>query len=638
MSRTARRYLGFLTLVATGLLAWWLSRWGAWTTPATGLAVMLFLLAVVAQHFPLEVAPGYKVTVGGAAYLAALPTLGPPATLVLVAGAQLVGGIGLMLRRDRATGRRLRGPAGVLFNTAQLVLAFGLGGLLYALALPDRSPALPAMTALLPAFVAAAIAVHLANTAAVATMVGLQRRRPPWAIWRAGQRGALPEAVALAAVGLALALLARTGATAPLLLLPPLALLHWALARAERLRAEAARAAAELRATLEAIEQGVVLTDAGGRVRYANHRLGTFLGVDVDRLPGRRWADVVTAEVAPRLRTSGDDPAAHAPHPEGGEIIIAGDEARTLAYYRSPVHDGAGTTTGACIGQVEVYGDVSAARRLARAQREFLLVASHELKTPLTTLGGYLELLARQVARPEPPDRARLARHLAIARDELGRLRRLSEDLMTAARSHAGGLTVVRQPLDLAALVRGVVERFVTPRNVATRGHRISCQTAGPLPGDYDAVRLEQVLTNLLDNALKYSPAGGAVSVEARRAGDEARLSVRDQGIGLAAEEREKVFLPFYRAANAAQGSPEGLGLGLALSRDIVTAHGGRLWVAAAPGGGSIFHVALPLGDPRQADPLTTVREGPPLPPRLTTGPAASDQVVALRPAVAEHG
>src|SRR5699024_8151515 len=127
---------------------------------------------------------------------------------------------------------------------------------------------------------------------------------------------------------------------------------------------------------------------------------------------------------------------------------------------------------------------------------------------------------------------------------------------------------------DLADLVREATERFVVPRNVAARGHHITCRVDGPLPGEYDAARLEQVLTNLLGNALKYSPGGGEVAVTAERVGGEARISVRDHGIGVPEEERERLFTPFYRAENAGQGSPEGLGLGLAISRDIVEAHG----------------------------------------------------------------
>jgi signal transduction histidine kinase len=583
MPRLARLYFTLLTLASIGLLAWWLARWADWPPASPWLAAVLLLLAVAAQQFPLEVAPGYKITASSAAYVAALLALGPPAAVALIGAAQLLGGLGLFLRRDAATGRRRRGLAGVLFNAAQLVLAFGLGGLALATALPSPS------------------ANPLGTPAAyLATMAGLQRGRSPWATWLAGQREELPEALALFPLGLALALLAGAGSVGPALLAPPLALLHWALARAHRLRGEAAVAAAELRAALEAIEQGVLLVGPNERVRYANRRLGTFFGVDSDGLPGRNWADVLAAEIGPRLREQrGKGPggrsvtAAIATVPERGEFDVIGDEVRTLAYYRGPVR----TVAGALVGRVEVYEDVTAARRLARAREEFLMVASHELNTPLTTLGGYLELLARDVDRSKASAQAQMVRHVAIASQELGRLRRLCADLVAAAQARAEGLAVVPRPLDLARLVRDAVERFAIPRNLAARGHRITCRAVGPLWGQFDAARMEQVLGNLLGNALKYSPKGGEVAVVAWQIGNEARVSVRDHGIGVADEEREKLFTPFYRAQNAGQGSPEGLGLGLAISRDIVEAHGGRLWVEAAPVGGSIFHMSLPLTD-----------------------------------------
>ncbi len=249
MSRVARLYLGLLTLTAVGLLAWWLARWGAWPPASPALAAMLLLLAVAAQHFPLEITPDYKVTASSAPYFAALLALGPPAALALVAGGQLLGGLGLFLRRNPATGRRRRGLTGVLFNAVQLVLAFGLGGLVSAQTLPHRPAALFATPAAWWALPATAVAIHLANTGAVAGMAGLQRRRSPLAIWRAGQRAAFVETIALFALGLALALLARSGAAAPVLLAPPLALLHWGLSRAWQLREEATHAAAELRAS-----------------------------------------------------------------------------------------------------------------------------------------------------------------------------------------------------------------------------------------------------------------------------------------------------------------------------------------------------------------------------------------------------
>ncbi len=249
MPRAARLYLGLLTLAAAALLAWWLARRGAWPPASPPLAAALLLLAVAAQHFPLEIAPGYKVTASSAAYFAALLVLGPPAALALVAVAQVLGGLGLFLRRDPATGRRRRGPAGILFNAAQLVLAFGLGGLISAQSLPHRPAAVFATSAAWWALPLMAVAIHLANTGAVAAMVGGQRRRPRWATWRAGQRAELPEAVALFSLGLALALLAGVGALAPLVLAPPLALLHWAFARAQHLRDEATHTAAALSAS-----------------------------------------------------------------------------------------------------------------------------------------------------------------------------------------------------------------------------------------------------------------------------------------------------------------------------------------------------------------------------------------------------
>jgi PAS domain S-box-containing protein len=596
MARTARIYLALLILAAVGLLAWWLAQWGAWPTASPVLVATLLLFAVAAQHFPLEIAPGYKVTASSAAYFAALLVFGPPATLVLIGVGQLLGGLGLFLRRDPASGRRLRGPMGILFNAAQLVLAFGLGGLITAAALPHQPPA--ALDARLGFWaILGAATIHMVNTGAVAVMAGLQRRQSALALWWAGQRAAILEAVALFSLGLAMALLSQAGAVAPALLAPPLALLHWALLHARHLREEATRTAAELRAALEAVEQGVLLTDTEGRVRYANRRLGVFLGVDAESLPGQRWSEIVAAEVVPRLRDPHGVPArfgrevAAGASTERGEIEVVVANARTLAYFCGPVRDPA----GAPVGRVEVYEDVTAARQLTLARQEFLMMASHELRTPLTTLGGFLELLARHLDRSNPPDTAQMVRHVAMARAELGRLRQLSEDLVAAARLRAGHLAVARGPHDLAELVQEAVERFAIPRNVASRKHRIICQIVGPLPGEYDAARLEQVLSNLLSNALKYSPNDGEVVVTAQRAGEEARISVRDHGIGVAEEEREKLFLPFYRAENAGEGSMEGLGLGLAISKDIVEAHGGRVWMEPAPGGGSIFQVALPL-------------------------------------------
>ncbi|MFN8538536.1 MAG: GAF domain-containing protein [Thermomicrobiales bacterium] len=365
-----------------------------------------------------------------------------------------------------------------------------------------------------------------------------------------------------------------------------------------RLRAETSGATADLRAVLESIQQGIVMADGTGRVRFANRRLGELLALDVRQLIGRRTLEAEQQYIAPLTRdgrvftervTWLDE------HPEELstiEVTLTRPVVRILERYGGPLRD---PHTGAAIGRIVVYTDVTEARQLEHAKDEFLATASHELKTPLTTLNGYLELLERQIDRPRGPDLPKVSRYVATARGELQRLRRLSEDLLEVARIEAGRLRLQLEPGDLTATVRDTVERFVRRPGLAQRGHQIVCQTTEALLARHDPLRIGQVINNLLENALKYSPTGGEVRIAVGHVGSEALISVQDAGIGIPATERERLFSPFYRATNASAGSPEGLGLGLYISRGIVEGHGGRIWAEPGPGVGTIFRVALPL-------------------------------------------
>jgi len=261
---------------------------------------------------------------------------------------------------------------------------------------------------------------------------------------------------------------------------------------------------------------------------------------------------------------------------------------------------------GTLVGRLIVYTDVTEGRQLEHAKDEFLATASHELKTPLTTLGGYLEMLERQVTRPAVPDPTRLRRYVGAARGELARLRRLGDDLLEVTRIEAGRLTIQFQWTDLTATITETVERFVRRPGLEARGHRLICQIDTALPVLHDPLHIGQIVNNLLENALKYSPEGGEVRVSATRQAEEVVFSVRDSGIGVPPDERQRLFLPFYRTTNASAGSPEGLGLGLYISRGIVEGHGGRIWVEPAVPRGSIFNVALPVDGPAYANKHTT--------------------------------
>jgi signal transduction histidine kinase len=228
------------------------------------------------------------------------------------------------------------------------------------------------------------------------------------------------------------------------------------------------------------------------------------------------------------------------------------------------------------------------AQEAIRLRDEFLSVASHELKTPLTTLTLRLEQLLRRVRAGQPADEHQVG--LALA--QVGRLTALINDLLDVSRIMSGRLTIRREPISLAALVREAVASAVE-----TDKHTIALDEPRDdmvVAGDRD--RLQQVLANLLDNAVKYTPMGGTIRVSLSRRGGEVVLSVADPGIGIPKDQQGMLFERFFRAQNAPTSSYGGLGLGLHICRDIVERHGGRIWVESDVGRGSIFSVALPIG------------------------------------------
>lgn len=229
-------------------------------------------------------------------------------------------------------------------------------------------------------------------------------------------------------------------------------------------------------------------------------------------------------------------------------------------------------------------------RAAVEARDTFIAIASHDLRSPLTALLGRAELLARQASQEALPERA--ARSARVIAEQARRLNRMLGALLDLSRIQSGQLTLERRPLELAALVA----RCVGEVEATTSNHRITRQqgveevwVAG------DEVRLEQVVLNLLGNAVKYSPDGGTITVRVDSGEGEAEVAVEDQGIGIPAEALPRLFERFYRAANASAGGISGLGIGLYAVREIVTLHGGRITVASKEGHGSSFVVRLPL-------------------------------------------
>ncbi len=232
---------------------------------------------------------------------------------------------------------------------------------------------------------------------------------------------------------------------------------------------------------------------------------------------------------------------------------------------------------------VAVLRDVSAARRLDEMREEFLATAAHEFKTPLAVIKAHAQVMQRR----EPPD----PQGLTVIQRQVERLDRLVEHLLDTSRLRLRSGEGRRDGFDLAAIAREVVERG----QAVAPAHRLSVASSGPAVVSGDRERIQRVITSLVDNAIRYSPHGGAVVVEVAVSGQEVIVSVSDRGVGIPHERQARIFERYYRAHAGTPQDYGGLGLGLDMSREIVVRHGGRMWFESTPGLGSTFHFSLPL-------------------------------------------
>ncbi len=267
----------------------------------------------------------------------------------------------------------------------------------------------------------------------------------------------------------------------------------------------------------------------------------------------------------------------------------ASDSAVTLGFSRAPyVLDLAFFISVAIVGLVmsrRWAEDVETLGSALRARDEFVSIASHELKTPLSPLILQVQMLQRW-ADAQSDERARLLRpRLALMERQVLRFSRLVNELLDVSRIEAGRLRLELETVDLSAVVREAAARLARPE--------LAVEADGAVTGQWDQLRLEQVAINLLDNALKYG-GGKPVTVRVTAEGDEAVLAVQDLGIGIAAADQPRLFGRFERGVGAQKIG--GLGLGLYITRQIVTAHGGTIAFTSLPGEGTTFTVRLPTG------------------------------------------
>ncbi len=345
---------------------------------------------------------------------------------------------------------------------------------------------------------------------------------------------------------------------------------------------EQSRARRDLEDVLASLQDAVLVVDAQTRLRFVNQ--------SALRLFDLRIEDVLGANLIEALPSFGIEAAMRAALLDGQssaqEIHLYAPRLREVFLRVAPVYSGTGTEVGA----VAIVQDLTELRRLERVRRDFVANASHELRTPIANIRATAETLLHA-----PGDAQLIGRFLPPLISEAERLSRLVSDLLDLARAEAGEKPV-RAPVELKRTVQNVVDSL---RDKAGRNDvQIEWQPNGVAPlVSGDAAALEQVAFNLLDNALSYTPKGGAVTMRlSEKSADKttAILEVSDSGIGIPAADLPRVFERFYRVDKARSRSEGGTGLGLAIVKHIVENHGGHVEVESREGQGTTFRVELP--------------------------------------------
>jgi PAS domain S-box-containing protein len=360
---------------------------------------------------------------------------------------------------------------------------------------------------------------------------------------------------------------------------------------------------AKLRAILDQLPDGILITEStSGTVSYVNTAAARIFGTDVQQLIGlhlhqlplisqepltnghssQPWNFMLIRALAGETINSQDSTIVR---PDGSRIFVLSSIA--------PLRAESNVITGAVI----VFQDISAQKSLEQQKNDFLSIASHELRTPITAIQGFAEILQFQMAQNSRLD-AQSTRALDVILEQSVQLSQLIEEMLDITRLENVQMLLTRAPHDLISLLKHVIES----QTGTTKKHHIELVLEGlaqhdTLIGKVDENRLTQVLSNLIGNAIKYSPGGGAIEVGMRYTNaepNECLIWVKDAGLGIPAADLPHIFKRFHRS-NAVDRSISGLGIGLYLVKELVTRHSGSVWAESTEGVGTTFYVKLPL-------------------------------------------
>lgn len=348
-----------------------------------------------------------------------------------------------------------------------------------------------------------------------------------------------------------------------------------------RLFAEITEERERFRRIFSSSKEGICLLDGKGAVRAWNPALERITGYASEEVMGRVWSERVLVRDAEQRRLEGLD-LVRSTEDAQVELVTKEGPTRWIVSLASPITQAEGG------GWVVLIRDVTAEHEAEEAKSDFLSTMSHELRTPLTTIKGSLQVLARG---PDNVPSDMFEQMIGVMSRGANRLERLVMNLLIVSQIESGSLTVFSDEVDLESIVRLRTDAML-------RDHEVDLRIEGDhlvVRGDQE--RLAQTVDHLLDNARKYG-GDGKVTIELGRDDGYVLLSVTDQGPGIPAADRERVFERFVRLGNVLTRETQGAGVGLFIARRSVEAMGGKIWAEPAPGGGSTFHMRMPGAHP----------------------------------------
>jgi PAS domain S-box-containing protein len=341
-------------------------------------------------------------------------------------------------------------------------------------------------------------------------------------------------------------------------------------------------------AILANIADGIVAVDREGSVVLWNAAAERITGVSAAEALGRQPVEILQRRLESEGGVTGEDRLVSIPR--GSEDVWL---SLTEAVMRDPA--------GAVSGRIFAFRDISGERAVEQMKSDFVSAVSHELRTPLTSIYGFAETLLRSDVAFGDEERRTFLGYIA---SEAERLTRIVDTLLNVARLDSGDLVVNLAPIDVRSLVTEVVAHIEEAAAVAGNGHRFVVDLPEePLDAHTDRDKLRQVLSQLVDNAVKYSPEGGTVTITGRQAEGAVEFEVADEGVGIPHAEQDRIFRKFYRGEAATrEGRLGGTGLGLFIAQGLVSAMGGRISVTSAEGAGSRFVFVIPSAESKVAE------------------------------------